>query len=118
MIEAESEQDVFADATVAFGELLTDDQDAPGPAAAHGVSASGHDRAALLAEYLEELIFLAETEGFVPRGLERLQLADDSLEALVAGHRPQPPHLVKAVTRHRLAFEPAAGGWRANVLLD
>jgi SHS2 domain-containing protein len=117
-IEAGSEHEVFADATRAFGELLTEDDEPPAAPQSHGVSARAHDRAALLAEYLEELIFLAETEGFVPRELERLELAGDALQARVGGDRGEPPHLVKAVTRHRLAFEPAERGWRANVLLD
>ena len=117
-IEAPSERDVFADATLAFRELLADEDGPRGEAQSHDVGASGHDRAALLAEYLEELIFLAETEGFVPSELERLELADDALHARVSGERGNPPHLVKAVTRHRLAFEPAQHGWRANLLLD
>jgi len=36
----------------------------------------------------------------------------------VVGHRGTPPHLIKAVTLHRLVFEPDDGGWRARVVLD
>jgi hypothetical protein len=37
----------------------------------------------------------------------------------VGGYRADPPHLVKAVTYHRLAFAPAAaGGYEATVVLD
>jgi SHS2 domain-containing protein len=117
-VEAASERDVFADATLAFAELLADDERPTADAAPQRVSATGRDRAALLAAFLEELIFLAETERFVPRALARLRLGDGALEALVAGGRGDPPHLVKAVTHHRLAFEPFDGRWRARLLLD
>jgi protein archease len=115
-VEAATERDVFADATRAFGELLAE-EDTP-VMDSRRVTASGHDRAVLLAEYLEELIFLAETEGFVPAALQELRLGDGSLEAVIGGARAAPPHLVKAVTYHRLAFERGGGGWRANALLD
>jgi SHS2 domain-containing protein len=117
-VEAASERDVFADATLAFAELLSDDERPAIEAEPRRFGATGRDRAALLAAFLEELIFLAETERFVPSGLEELRLADGALEAVVAGGRGEPPHLVKAVTHHRLAFEPVEGGWRASVLLD
>jgi SHS2 domain-containing protein len=115
-LEAATERGVFADAARAFGELLDDER--AGAPLSYDVSAGGRDRAGLLAEFLEELIFLAETEGFVPGELAALELDGGSLRARVAGRRGTPPHLVKAVTHHRLEFEPAAGGWRANVLLD
>jgi SHS2 domain-containing protein len=115
-VEAGSERGVFADAARAFGELLEDE--AGGAPLVVEVTASGRDRAALLADFLEELIFLAETEGFVPGELQALELGDGLLRARVAGRRAAPPHLVKAVTHHRLAFEPVPGGWRANLLLD
>jgi SHS2 domain-containing protein len=117
-LEAATERDVFADAARAFGELLSEDAETPERTACHRLAVTGRDRAALLADFLDELVFLAETEGFVPRTLEALELTDGSLEALIAGHRGDPPHLVKAVTHHGLAFEPAPGGWRANALLD
>jgi SHS2 domain-containing protein len=117
-IEAAGEAEVFADAVRAFGELLSEDEPVAGPLETRRVAATGRDRAALLAGFLEELIFLAEMEGFVPESLEELALRDAAVEARVGGRRGEPPHLVKAVTHHRLAFERAAGGWRARALLD
>lgn len=63
-------------------------------------------------------MFLAETEDFVPERLQVLQLDGGSLRATVAGRRDAPPHLVKAVTYHELAFERTDAGWRASVVLD
>ena len=115
-IDAATEAEVFAEALAAFGELVG--QEPGGEPARHEVEASGSDRGALLAAWLEELEFLAETEDFVPERLEELELAEGRLRAAVAGRRDRPPHLVKAVTYHGLALEPAGKGWRARMVLD
>jgi SHS2 domain-containing protein len=113
-VEAPDEAAVFVDALRAIGELLG----AEGDPEAFEVVADGADRAVLLAAWLEELCFLAETEGLVPEAVEELELEPGRISARVAGRRGSPPHLVKAVTYHRLAFEPANGGWRAVAVLD
>jgi SHS2 domain-containing protein len=82
------------------------------------VAVSAPDRPALLAAWLEELVFLAESEGFVATSIEQLDLFDDRLRAVVRGSPSDPPPLVKAVTYHRLTFEPAGPGYVASVVLD
>jgi SHS2 domain-containing protein len=115
-IEAASEEDVFAEALAALAELLSGEpSDEP---ARRSVSAEAPDRPALLAAWLEELVFLAETEGFEPRAVESLALRADSLHATIAGRLGAPPPLVKAVTYHRLAFDPVEHGYSATVVLD
>jgi SHS2 domain-containing protein len=118
-IEAASETAVFEEALEALGELLAerlgDDQGAP---ARYEVTASAPDRATLLAEWLSELVYLVETEGFVPERTERLELREGELEATVWGHLASPPHLVKAVTYHRLEMREQDGSWLATVVLD
>jgi protein archease len=115
-IEAGSEPAVFEDALAALGELLGEDP--AGDPARHEVSASAPDRAVLLAEWLSELAFLAETQGFVPERAARLEFDGDTLDASVEGRRGNPPHLVKAVTYHRLSLVEDDGIWRATVVLD
>jgi SHS2 domain-containing protein len=115
-IEAADEQAVYADAVAALAELLDDDGDAE--PATREIAVEAGDRARLLAELLAELAFLAEVDGFVPAALERLERGDGRVAATVRGRLGAPPHLVKAVTYHRLAFEPAGGGYRATVVLD
>jgi SHS2 domain-containing protein len=115
-IEAASREGVFADALAALSELLGgSEQDAP---AMRTLSASGPDLAALLADWLSELVFLAETEGFVATRVDRLALLEHGLTADVAGNLASPPHLVKAVTYHGLTFEHRDDLWRATVVLD
>jgi SHS2 domain-containing protein len=71
----------------------------------------------LLADWIEELAFLAETSGLYPRDAA-LDVRDGRLEATVRGTTGDPPHVVKAVTYHRLALEPRDDGWHATVVLD
>ena len=114
-IEARSEREVFADALAALVELLGMEGDADEE---RTINATAADRPALLATWLEELLFGAEAEGFEPVALRELELGSDSLRAVVVGHYGKPSPLVKAVTYHRLAFEPADSGYRATVVLD
>jgi SHS2 domain-containing protein len=121
-IEAESQQGVFEEALAALGGLLAeragDREEADVEPARHEVSASALDRATLLAEWLTELAYLAESEGVVPIDAERLELAGNALEATVVGRKAYPPHLVKAVTYHRLGIWKEDETWRARVTFD
>jgi SHS2 domain-containing protein len=114
-IDAADEREVFADALAALAELLGVAGDIP---ERRRVVASARDRPALLAAWLEELLFLAESEGFEAERLESLSLTADGLEADVAGRLGEPPPLVKAVTYHRLEFARTESGYRARVVLD
>jgi len=118
-VHAPSEEAVFREALTALHELLLEHMDdAPGEPARHEVHASAPDRPALLAEWLSELVYLAEADGFVPERVESLHLSADSVDAAVGGVRASPPNLVKAVTYHRLAMARTDGSWRATVVLD
>jgi SHS2 domain-containing protein len=116
-VEAASPEEVFADATAALGELLGEGS-AGAVAQAVAVEVVAFDAPALLAEYLEELVFLAETRGFVPDRLAELEVAGESLRAVVEGRLGAAPPVVKAVTYHRLSMAPRDGRWHATVVLD
>lgn len=121
-IRAESEAGVFADALSALAELLGFAGQRPaglGERRAVAVTPDGRaDRAALLVGWLEELNFLAESEGFVALRLSDLELRASELVAGVDGVVAEPPPLVKAVTLHRLRFERRDAGYIARVVLD
>jgi SHS2 domain-containing protein len=131
-IEAPSEEAVFVDALVALAELLSGEgepmteesgeherpPDTDEPVVRRRVSVEAGDRPALLAAWMEELVFLAESEGFEPVAVERFELGEGSASATVAGRLGQPPPFVKAVTYHRLSFAPADDGYTATVVLD
>ena len=117
LIEAADERTVYADAVAALAELLDDGADAGATDVQH-LSGAAADRAMLLADLLAEVAFRAENEDFVPVSLRSIDVAGERWEAAVAGRPGRPPHLVKAVTYHRLSFEPVEGGFRATVVLD
>jgi SHS2 domain-containing protein len=114
-IEAGSEEAVFGEAVRAVRELLSS---GAGAAARREVTVEAPDRAALLAAFLDELVFLAETEGLVPERLVDLRLGGQRLETEVQGRLSDPPHLIKGVTYHRLALERDGSGWTARVVFD
>jgi SHS2 domain-containing protein len=116
-VEAPDEPAVFAESLEALRELLSDAGER-GAATRVDVEAEGEDRARLFAAWLEELAFLAETEGFVPEQIESMTLDDGRVRARIGGVRAAPPHLIKAVTYHRLSFAAAGDGWRATAILD
>lgn len=117
LVEAADERAVYAEAVAAVAELLG--EGAPGGATdVRRLSGRAGDRATRLAELLGELTFHAEVEGFLPLELRDLAVEGDRFEAEVAGRPGSPSHLVKAVTLHRLSFEPHDDGFRATVVLD
>jgi SHS2 domain-containing protein len=114
-IEAPGEREVFEEAVRALAELLGvgghGDEQRP-------VAAEATDRPALLAAWIEELAFLAESEGFVATRVIEMDIGAGGLHATVAGVLGEPPPLVKAVTYHRLEFAPRGEGYGARVILD
>jgi SHS2 domain-containing protein len=114
-IEGETEEEVYKEAMRAFAEVAGD---AEGEPARTTIRVSAPDRARLLAEWIGELAFLAETDGLVPQAASELALEGDALTAVVSGVLGSPAHLVKAVTYHRLSFESDGGRWRARLVLD
>ena len=85
---------------------------------AHELEVEAGENAMLLVDWLGELIYLGEAEGFVPERIALLELGDGRLRATVEGHIGEPNHLVKAVTLHRLEFRQVDDHWRARVVLD
>jgi len=116
VIEAPTEAAVFADALTAFAELVGDG-DADG--VRHTIELEADDLGALLVDWLNELVYLAEVERFVPEHLTNLELHGTKLRATVRGRGGEPRPLVKAVTLHGAALErDEEEGWRARVVLD
>jgi len=115
-VDADTEAGVFEDALAALAELLRDG--AANELVVFDVAIDAADRATLLAGWLDELVFRAETEDLVPGRVERLMLDADGLRATVQAHRGRPRHVVKGVTYHSLTFDAVDGAYRATVVLD
>ncbi len=116
VVEGESERDVFIEAARAFGKLI--ERDDGGDSARHAIELKARDLGSLLVDWLDELIFLADTESFVPERVRSLELAQGRLRAVVEGRRAPFDPLVKAATYHGLRFELDRDRWRAHVVLD
>ena len=118
-IDASSEAGVFEAALEAFAELVS-----PGGAGGsgelelHELELSAGERGLLLVDWLGELLFLVETEEFVPERLVAIELDGGRLHACVAGRRGHPRQLVKGVTLNSLEFGREGGAWHGHVVLD
>lgn len=87
------------------------------------VSVSAPDREALLVAWLNELLYLLDTRGFLPRRCRITRLSETDLAAELFGARiDRGRHavrrMVKAATYHGLSISRTDGQWEARVLLD
>ena len=114
--EGSCEADLYAEAVDAFRELV-DSAPTHGTAYQHEVVLADAEPSLLLVDWLNELVFLAEVEGFVPQRIARLELGE-GLRATLTGVRGHPRHLVKAATLHDLELSNREGVWHARVVLD
>lgn len=115
-IEAQSEEGIFSEAVEALTELIGEGE---GEHHMRDVEVRADEPAMLLVEWLGELVYLSETEGFVARRVASLDVDDGRVRATVEGRAGEPRHLVKAVTLHRLELRPDVDGrWHARVVLD
>ena len=76
------------------------------------------DDAALLAAWLDELVFLAETDGFVPERARSVRVDGHAARGIVVGRLGTPPHLVKGVTYNDLELRFDGESWHGRVVLD
>jgi SHS2 domain-containing protein len=114
-IAADSEAGVFAEALAAYRELGGGEGEEEAVAE---IGLNGVDRADLLAQWLDELVYLADTRGFIPERILDVEVWPDALRATVAGRVGSPSPLVKAVTYHGLGFTFDGTRWHAQVVLD
>ena len=94
---------------------------APGPAAGpwREVVVSGRDRDAVLVHWLNELIFLAETERWVGVEFAVSRATETELRMRVRGMAvDEAPARVKAATFHGLRIAAVSDGVEADVVLD
>jgi SHS2 domain-containing protein len=116
-LEGPTEAAVLEQAALALAELVR--RPGGGAPGSREITLPPAERSLLLVDWLGELVFLAEVDGFVPDRISRLEVDASGLRAVVEGRRGRPAHLVKAVTLHGLRFGKApGGGWQARVVLD
>lgn len=113
-LEANSAEGVLEEALRAFAELVGP---GTGERVERPVELEAPDGPALLAAWLDELLYLADVEQLVPESAE-LSVSGTRVTGTVHARRGEPRPLVKAITLHRLRFLSEDGAWRGRVVLD
>lgn len=118
-VRADSLPDLFAEAAVALGDVERAGITPLGQAIGKRLTLTGPDLPSLLVDWLNELVFLSETERAVPCSAT-VEIEDGHrLTAEIGLNRiARRPALVKAATHHGLRLERQQGGWVAEVTLD
>lgn len=117
VVDAAGEPEIYGEALHAFAELV--EQDTGGRPGQRHIRLEAPDRVSLLVDWLNELVYLADTDGFVPERIETMSLEGTRLDATVSGRlEAAPSSLVKAATFSGAAFERGAHGWCARIVLD
>ncbi len=87
------------------------------------ITVTAPDREALLVNWLNELIYLSETERVLFREFNIEEMTDTKLVATAGGERIDRrrhnlKREVKAATYHRLSVEQKPEGWQIQVIFD
>jgi SHS2 domain-containing protein len=120
-VEAPTLEDLFETAGVAFTELVTSVKSLACPVDRR-FKLEEDDIETLLVSWLQELLYLLDTEGLVFARFQ-VELQDFSLEATAWGEVFDPDrHVIKtdikAVTYHQLEVAKSDQGWQAQVIFD
>lgn len=111
--------DVLAEAGRALARLELGDALPAASGEARLIEVRAADRDALLVDWLNELVFLAEAERWVAVEFEMLEATDVAVRARARGVRTrQAPSRVKAATFHGLDVIAGPEGFEAEVVLD
>lgn len=116
VVEDDSADAVFAETLVAVGDVLAD-RARGGVEVTHDVSLRAADPPALLRAWVDELVRLAETDGFIAQHIGHIDLEPESIRATIGGERGVPQDLIRKATCERLELERTDGGWRAEIVL-
>ena len=118
-VEAPTLAGLFAEAGRALAELLLEGPAGDAVRETAEVVVRATDRDALLAEWLNELIFRSETRHCAFVDLRVTRITGRELQAQIGGVPIENPRVaVKAATLHGLRIEEQPGGWTATVVLD
>ena len=118
-VEAESPAGLAAEAGRALGLFLLRGVPAWPAGPPRELEVASVDREALLVDWLNELLFLAEVGLWVAVEIEVFEVSSVHLKASARGVPVvDRPSTVKAATFHGLAVEERDGGWQAEVIFD
>jgi SHS2 domain-containing protein len=121
-IEANSLDQLFAEAGAGLFSLLVEDLSAVQPRESVEIQLKGQDLEYLLFDWLKELLYRFDAEHWLLSRFD-VQVEEGELHANVHGekadwNRHAPSHEVKAITYHGLRVSRQADGWLAEVIVD
>lgn len=118
-LRAPSFGELVAEAGRGLASLLLRDVPMAPQGEARRLEVSSHDREALLVDWLNEILFVAETELWVPVEFEIMEVSGAHIRARARGVAVEvAPSIVKAATFHGLHVRETADGFEAEVILD
>lgn len=99
--------------------LLVADLAAVRPVQEHKLELAAFDRESMLVEWLSELAYLAERDGFVACNFRLDEVSPERLAAHLRGETvPALQKHIKAVTYHNLEVRETAAGLEATIVFD
>jgi SHS2 domain-containing protein len=118
-VRAPSLAAVMAEAARGLAELQLRGQPIAGARSWRRLEVEARDREALLVDWLNELIFQAETDHWIGIDFEIEAVTDTAMSAGVWGATTvEAPSFVKAATHHGLVVRQIDGGVEAEVIFD
>jgi SHS2 domain-containing protein len=121
-VRAPSFEKLLADAARGLFAMVVEDLAAVNPVVSREFEIAGSDRPYLLFDWLNELLFVCDTERLVFSDFD-VRLTHGGLSAVARGEpldlsRHSLTHEIKAITYHALKVEQTGDGWLAEVIVD
>ncbi len=118
-VQAGSFGELRAEAARGLARLMLREVPARAEGEAREIEVSAHDRESLLVDWLNEILYVAETGLWIPLEVEVLEASDTGIRARMRGATVEvSPSMVKAATFHGLEVVETAEGFSAEVILD
>jgi SHS2 domain-containing protein len=117
LLDDVSPETLFTESLLALSDVLS--EATGGTQVTHEVQVTASDLRGLLMAWVEELVRLAESDGFIPERVYKERLESSSFKAMVAGERSIPQSEIRAVTCRGVELKRLDdGAWAARVSLD
>lgn len=117
MVEDVDDVALFPETLLALRDVLSDASG--GTPVTHEVAIAGPDLQGLLVEWVNELVRLAEEDGFVPERIDKERLEQGGFRARVAGERGIPADRIRRLECRSVGLRRLDdGAWAARVKLD
>jgi SHS2 domain-containing protein len=110
---------LFTNAAQGMAMLMVEDLEGLAEDKKRDLELEAYDAESLLVDWLNELAYLAESEGIVMKEIEIREIGQTRLVAVVrGGEAPALEKHIKAVTFHNLTIKETASGLEVTIVFD